>query len=131
MENPFNVNLPITHPADFFDNVFGKDQRSFIGYLQDEIKSKAWNGFNKKLEEHLKDNLAVHGFIFTTRDEFLSFISKRVMRIAFEDEPYHFQYFLDYKSEEDKGFLIGDTNEETHFEYDQNKITVTIGKMIS
>lgn len=99
--------------------------------LVDYILQKNIEEISKKHSDHLtqyiRRNLEDFGIFFETENEFLNFAKDRITRISFSDSMYHFEYYLDYTSETDKGILIGISNGKIEWKYEPNRITVTIG----
>jgi hypothetical protein len=93
--------------------------------IQDSIIKE----LRQKIDEHLKKyvlkNLSELGYKFENESDFLDFVSKRVIRIAFEDRPHEYELYLDYTS--DNKTLIGIYNEKISYNFEDNSVTVTVG----
>lgn len=91
-------------------------------------------GFKQVLRKHydalklyLRSNLENIGFSFTDEFEFLKLIEDRVTRIGVTENRYHFEYYLDYVSEENRGIYIGSSSSKVTTDFYKGKITFTIG----
>lgn len=87
--------------------------------------SRHTSNFNDKLEKYIIENLRKIGFCFSGKDEFHSFVKERITRVSFEDVS-EVQYYLDYVDENNKGELIGITNEnKCEYKIEGNILTIS------
>ena len=93
------------------------------------IQNKIIEDLNQKLNEHLKkyvlQNLNELGYQFTEESEFFTFVSKRVTRIAYEDNPNDYFLYLDYGTKNSK--LVGVYSHKISWDFENNMVNVTIG----
>lgn len=101
--------------------------------LVDHILQKNIEEISKKhsatLSQYIRSNLQDFGFFFESENEFLDFVRDRITRISFSENVYHFEYYLDYVSEANRGVLIGVSNGKVKWSwsYEPYKVTLTIG----
>lgn len=105
---------------------YGKNQ-SLVDYVLQKNLEEISKKNSDYLSEYIRMNLEYLGFFFEDENEFLDFAKNRITRISFSEDMYHFEYYLDYVSETNRGILIGISNGKVKWTYEPNKITVTIG----
>jgi len=133
-EQYFNT-LPLTSKADQreiynFHLASGRSSGksgSIVDYLFQINIEEIGRKHSAILSQYIRRNLEDFGFFFESESEFLNFVSGRITRISFSENMYHFEYYLDYVSETNKGVLIGVSDGKVNWSYEPNKITVTIG----
>ena len=92
-----------------------------------QITSQHIAAFNERIKEYLTENLKLIGICFNTDAEFLEFISTRLTRIKFEDNPNYYEFYLDFVNEENRGRLVGSYSDKTKIVHNGNTITATFG----
>lgn len=96
--------------------------KEFIG---NEIVRKAVKKQNSKLKEYLINNLSQLGYSFSSDDEFHFFLSQRVHRITFEDQPNYYEFYIDFVDYDNKGSLFGIYSDKIQIQSSEDGFTVT------
>ena len=133
-QNLFNM-LPLSSPGDQRElynwhldsgRNTGKNE-NLVDYLVQTCIEEVSKKHSDILSQYIRKNLEDFGFFFESQNDFLDFAKNRITRISFSENMYHFEYYLDYTSETDKGILIGISNGNVKWTYEPNRITVTVG----
>lgn len=104
-----------------------KESLSVVKTIQEDLLIKIREDYSKALKEYLRKNLNNKGFVFLTEGDFDEFLKKRVRRVKFRDEE-EVHYYLDWKSDQERGTMIGLTHENrVRIEYKDGKVTGVIG----
>ena len=103
------------------------EYKSITQSIEEEFLTKMRGNFSNALEEYLRQNLKKHGFEFETRKRFFEFCKDRIQRVEFRKEE-EVHYYLDWKSEDERGIMVGLTHENrVRVEYKDGKFIGTIG----
>lgn len=89
-----------------------------LAMVLESVANQAIAEWNKAFVAHVQAGLETLGYLFNTEEEFLDFSKKRITRVMFDGQ--NFELYLDFKSTEDKGILLGIYCTEAKFFYDKN-----------
>jgi hypothetical protein len=95
--------------------------------VMEDIIVKSSNEFFQKLREYLKTNLHQFGHTFGDDKEFLDFCSARINRISFTENPNHYEFYLDYIDDGNRGHYIGSYCDKVEFINEGDKIIALMG----
>ena len=101
---------------------------SNIHNLIDSIHQKAINDFSEHLKNYLIANLKELGHEFKNDIEFIEFCKKRITRNQTNEyNKNEHLLFLDYKSKDEPGYLVGIYSDEINFNQNNGTFTITFG----
>lgn len=133
MNNENKAEFTLSSPA-FAKQLLG-DASGELWSLHEQMMSdfhkKVWSDFDKKLREYVTKNLNDLGYQFANEDEFIEFVKARICRIGFEDKPHHYELYLDFVDNENKGTFIGSYSDNVDITWNENTVTATIGRSIA
>lgn len=96
--------------------------------MQSKIIDELIKNTDNAVKKYLIDNLKQFGYHFNHDEAFINFCKERITRIAFEEKPYYYEFYLDFIGSNDKGICIGSYSDKIEIINEGNKITAVIGK---
>lgn len=95
----------------------------FITDMHKQINEKFVNDFNERLKEYLISKLYKIGINVKNDEEFIELIKTRITRIAFDDKPDYYEFYLDFVDHKNRGIKIGAYSTKIEMITEGNRVT--------
>ena len=87
---------------------------NFHDTFMKDMYRKVTSEWDAKLKAYIQDNLKQFGHTFETDTDFFDFCKNRIHRLAFTENPSHYEFYLDFVDADDKGTFIGSCSDKIY-----------------